>query len=433
MTTPTDSPVPTGRRAQLSTAVAKSFRGHGVLLRFSAASTLNSVITMLASFVIMRWVDPEHLGLWQSLLLIQTYATIAQLGVFNGLNRELPYRLGKGDSTAVEFVSAGQAFAYSVVGLLTVGAFISIIPSNDPQVRYVLPAVFLSSGCHIYMQFLGATYRASRSFRKLTIIYLVEATAGVATLPLVYFLHYPGLPLRYLALGAIALTVRHRWRPYPVKSRFDLKKLGTLLAVGLPLYALAYLLSISSTLPQVILLSQGSVEMVGIYAPAAAMTTLMTMVPGSIAQYVYPHMSHRLGATGDPGSLWPIAWRSSLVFMAFSVPVLLILVFLFPPMIEAFLPKYVPAIPAIKWTLISGFFLGSSISISALNSLKAWFWMSVYVGSRLAMSAALPFGFFHVFSDHVEGVACGYAITQAVSFVIALTCIRRATRRGGER
>jgi O-antigen/teichoic acid export membrane protein len=385
---------------------------------------------MVASFVMMRWVDPEQWGLWQSLLLVQTYSTIVQAGVFNGLNRELPYRLGRGDPRALELVSTGQGFAWLVVGLLGLGAVISVFVSDDPNIRYVLPAVFLASACAIYMQFLGATYRSSQSFQKLALINLIEGIASIATLPLIYFLQYPGLPVRYLVLGFVSVAVRHRWRPYHVKTRLDFRMLGTLLAVGVPLYVFGYVTGIAGTLPQVILLSRGSVEMVGLYAPASAMIGLMTMVPSAIAQYVYPRMSHRLGETGDPRSLWPMAWKTSFAFMAFAVPVLVVAFFAVPPLIRAFLPEYVQAVPSVKWTLVSGVFLGASISVNALNSLKAWRWMSVYTLARLAMSFVLPLCFFYVFSDHIEGVALGYAVTQSICFVVALVCIHRATRDG---
>ncbi len=53
-------------------------------MQFTASSTLFGVIGMISSFVILRWVAPEEMGLWSSLLLVQTYSTFVAVG---GLQR----------------------------------------------------------------------------------------------------------------------------------------------------------------------------------------------------------------------------------------------------------------------------------------------------------------------------------------------------------
>ena len=400
-------------------------------MRYSAASTLLGLTASLAGLLLLRWVAPQQMGLWQSLLLVQTYSTLVQAGVFNGLNRELPYRLGNGDPEAMELVSTGQGFSIIVVALLLVGAVGSLFVSTDPSVRYVLPAVFIASASAIYQQFLGATYRADRAFRKLAIISVIDAGVTIATLPIVYLLGYPGLPLRYLVLGFIAAGSRHIWRPFAVPTRLNLRHLVVLLKVGVPLYGLGYLLNVSNTLPRVVLLSRGSLEMVGLFSPAAAMITLMVMVPQSVAQYIYPRMSYRLGETGDPNSLWPMAWKGSLGMLAFSVPLVLVGLIAVPPLIDIFIPEYAVATNAVRWTLVGGMFLGASIAVNALNSLKAWGLMSVYTGSRLATNFLFPFIGFSFFSSRIEGVASGYALAQMVCFFIALVCVYAATRVEG--
>lgn len=424
---------PAGLFRKIRTAFGDLKADHSVLLRYSIATTVVGVVGMLAGFIILRWIAPEQMGLWNSLLLVQTYASFVQLGVFNGLNRELPFRLGRGDKTAVELVSTAQSFSLVVTGLLIVGAIASLFVSANPNVRFVLPAVFITSASSFYQQFLGATYRASRAFQKLTIINFIDAGAAVATLPLVYFLGYPGLPIRAVVLALLAAGTRHLWRPYKVKTRFRPDLLGVLLKVGVPLYGFGYVLVTAESFPRVVLLSQGDLEMVGLFSPASAMITLMVLVPQAIGSYVYPHMTYKLGQTGDPRSIWSAAWKSAMGSMALAVPILIVAFFAIPPLIKLFLPEYVNSINSVKWTLLAGIFLGSSIATNALNSLKAWGLMSVYVATRAATSFLLPLLFFYTFTDHVEGVAFGYAICQALCFCVGMLCVHRATVGVGKR
>ncbi len=405
---------------------------HSVLVSFTTASTFLGLTNMASAFIILRWVPPGEMGLWYSLALVETYSSFVQLGVFNGLNRELPYRLGRQDPRALQFVSTSQGFSLAVVGLMSVGAIASVFVSSDPDVRYVLPVIFLAGACSLYQQFLASTYRAKLAFRKLSIIYFIDAVVSAGTLPLVYYLGYAGLPFRYILLALTGTVIRYIWRPFRVPTHFTPQVFGSLLKVGIPLYAFSYILGAAETFPRLVLLSKGTLEMVGLLAPAMAMISLMVLVPSSLTQYAYPHMSYQLGATDNPESLWPIAWKASCGYMVFAIPVLVIGLFAVPPVIRVFLPEYIEGIDAVRWILVAGVFLGSKMSISALNSLKAWRWMSLYTASRALTLFLLPLLFFGLFTDKVEGVAVGYAVSSVICFFVGLACVYRATVRRKE-
>ncbi|MCA9784514.1 MAG: hypothetical protein KC518_13100, partial [Candidatus Cloacimonetes bacterium] len=92
---------------------------HGTFLRFGFSSTLLSVVSMIAGIIVIRWMPPEELGLWQSVLIIQTWALIFQTGVITGLSRELPFHLGRGEEDYVkELAASAQSVALIGLGLL---------------------------------------------------------------------------------------------------------------------------------------------------------------------------------------------------------------------------------------------------------------------------------------------------------------------------
>ena len=52
--------------------------------------------------------------------LVLGYASIAQLGILNGVNRELPYHMGRGDiARAHALAAAGQAWALATGGVIS--------------------------------------------------------------------------------------------------------------------------------------------------------------------------------------------------------------------------------------------------------------------------------------------------------------------------
>ena len=77
---------------------------------------LGTVLRMLGGILQGRCVPPAVLGLFNGLGLVVGYAPFLQIGISNGLNRELPYFVGKGDQQRVkELAAAAQAWAWGLV------------------------------------------------------------------------------------------------------------------------------------------------------------------------------------------------------------------------------------------------------------------------------------------------------------------------------
>lgn len=410
------------------TLLMGSLRNYRTLAHFSSASVGLNVATLIANFLILRWLEPETLGLWQSLLLIQTYSLIIQGGVFNGLNRELPYSMGNGDERAVMEL-AGTAQAVSIFGAILLSicaAGVLFFPLNI-SIRLGAAVVFICSAGAIYRNYLTVTYRADRAFATLAHIRMVETVMVLFTLPLIYYFEYAGLAGRFVIITFLGVILNHIYRPLHVKTQFSTSHLIRLLKVGLPIYICGYLLTVSSTFPRLILLSEDGLKQVGLFAPVYAVMGMMQMLPESIAQYIYPHMSYRYGKTGDPESLWPMAWKTATGVVVLSLPGLVVCMFAVPWIIEWFFPKYVESAVAIKWGLISGVFLGGAISVNALLSLKAWLWLTVYTAFQVISTFLLSFSLYRIAGNPLEGVAAGYAIAQGLSFPVGMYCIYRAT------
>lgn len=408
------------RRAdgQQPRGLARLLRSYRTVVRFSLASTTHSAATMLASLVLLRWVSPEDLGLWHSLLLVQSYSLLLTAGVFNGLSRELPFRLGAKDPVTHELTATAQAVATGtavILAILSVGAFFA---SDDPRLKYVLPAVLLCTGGTLYQQFLVVTYRSDRSFAQLAVIRWVQAITTVATLPMVYWLGYYGLPLRFAVLTAMSVVVGHLWRPIKVRPALDRQHLVRLMKVGLPIFFFGYLSQVSETFPRLILLAEFGTREVGIFAPAAAALAMFTMLPRAIGQYVGPQLSHRLGETRDPQALWPVAWKTSAAMLLLSLPVAAMGYYLLPPVVATLFPEYVASIPAVRWILLAGVFMGSTMGTGAALSTKAWRWMGLYTTTRVVASYGCPLLLLRVMAEPLEAVALGYAVAQLLAFAM---------------
>jgi len=402
--------------------------GHRVLLDFSVTSAAVSLTGVVGGLLILTWVTPQEIGLWHSLMIVQAYLIVFQFGAIKGLTRELPFRLGADDPIAQDLAATTRTMTMGGCVILVAGGIgISIFLPAEPEIRFALPAVFFGCAATLYNTYLGVTYRAHRRFRRLTKIQFIQAFANLATLPIVYFLGYPGLPIRFLALQGLVLALNYYWRPMRVSMRFSMTCLWVLFKVGVPIFLCSYLIGVAHTFPRLILLVEGGTAMVGLFAPAIAVLGVLRVMPDSIGRYVAPHMSFQYGKTGDSQSLWPMAWKTALLYLAISVPCAATAFLLLPFLVTFFIPQYATAIPAMQWITAASVFGGASASIAALRSLKAWRWLFSYVGVYVSTAYALPKFLVGFMDDSLKAVAIGLLIAEAFSSLAALAFIFKAT------
>src|SRR5271157_3785644 len=80
---------------------------------------VSMLLRMVGGVLQAKCVLPAVLGMYNSIGLVLGYAPFLQLGILNGINRELPYFIGKGDRQRVnELAAAAQAWALAVGGIV---------------------------------------------------------------------------------------------------------------------------------------------------------------------------------------------------------------------------------------------------------------------------------------------------------------------------
>ena len=398
------------------------------LLTFSAASLSVQGIQVVAGLLSLRWLRPAEIGLWQSLLLVQTYTQILQAGVLNGLNRELPFEIGTGnDSAARSLAGTARAVAVGVACLLAAVVPIAASVVDSKDARLCLAAIGIVTATSMYRQYLASTYRAEREFSRLAFVYALEAVAGALTIPIIYLFGLRGFAARFAALAVFGAAVNHAWRPFRRVGPFDLKSLRKLLATGVPIFAFGYAISVAETFPRLHLLAWGGAEGVGRFAPAGAAAVVVSAVCGSLAQFVYPKMSYRLGQSGDTAVIWRAATRAAFGVMAITLVPAIALVILAPWLLNTFFPAYSEAASSIRWMCLASLFLGMGVAVNGLLSLKAWRWMTIFALAKLGLYAVLP-GWLLRTGGSMAHLAAGVACTEAAMFTIGVIVIRKASR-----
>ena len=406
---------------------------HRAPVLFTASSIWLSVAQMISGVAIVHYVSPREMGLWASVNLAVTYAFIVLAGVQNGLSRELPYYIGANKqrvaerlaATTLSYTAGGCALA--VAGGIGSMAFFSW-KGADPKLILAIGAVSLLIAFKFYQNYLFVTFRSKNTFIELARVQMWQGASMLLALPLL-FLGYDGLLLRFVLVGGLAVYLMHRVRPMIVAPAWNADSFRLLIKTGVPIFVTDYTTNFAATLGTVALIKFGGLEQVGFYALALSASSAFSIIPQSLAHYIYPRMSHHYGRTNNPGVLWSMAWRTNLILLAAMIPMALAGCLVLPPVVKVLFPKYMGGTYAAQIALFSSVAYGAATGANALASLKAWPHLLFYQFSYAGLLAIGPFLGVHLFSSALSGVAYGNLGANTVGAILALAVTFAATHR----
>jgi O-antigen/teichoic acid export membrane protein len=389
--------------------------------------------TVISGIILIRWMQPGEIGLWNSFSVLLPYALFFQLGIFNGLNRELPFFLGKGNETVVNDLVASASWLSRLLVILSVlilpVILIGYILFFQSQNIYIIS--ILAIGIMIAAQFSGnfltVTFRAKQSFDQLSKAYLIQGFLILFSLYMIYKWKYEGMLIRAVLLSITLPLMLYFIRPFRVAARFIKKPLHLLIRTGLPLFSFAYAQGITRTLNRVVLLSISGVLAVGYYSPALAILTAMKLLPSILGQYLYPQMSYQLGQGSDPKLLWKWVWKSSLGLVLILTPVGIAGWFIIPWLIKTYFTQYTEGIFATQLAVVSGILSGAIVGFNVLFSLKSWKWLAFLTVTKFLMN----YGFMKFFAGQInpiDGISIGLAISDFLYLVLGLWVCYKALK-----
>lgn len=365
---------------------AKGKRSVPFLAGSLAAGNLISMgLRLVGGILIGRVVAPATLGLFNGIGLVLSYLPLLQLGVLNGLNRELPYFVGKGDSRRVErLAAAAQAWAIACGG----AAFLALAGIAVWQLAIgeawkaagwatnAVLAVFL-----FYATFyLQMTFRTAHHFARLAIVNVIDAALALLLLVLVAYASFYGLCIRSLVVGLASAALLYYWRPVRVGPRWNLRELKHLLVIGAPIFGVGQLYSYWGVANSTLVLKFTGTSGMGLYAMVLLATTALDVVPSAFSQVLYPRMAEEYGRTGDTRRLLRMVYKPTLFLVVGFVAVVAIAWWLVGPVMRFVVPAYAEAISAVQWALPLALVSALSPVTNVFNVVRR---QDLYVGAIL--------------------------------------------------
>jgi O-antigen/teichoic acid export membrane protein len=399
---------------------------------YSGGSVAKAFAQMIVGFVVAKFVAPDDFGLWNTITLALTYSLFLQAGLINGLNRELPFVLGKDDvEGAKKMAGTVQTFTLiiSLIVLLGGGGYVLFADIQNPKLLYGIIGMTIIIILNYYQNYLFSTFRSKSSFLNLSILQVTHAGVNLLTLVLVFYFSYYGWVLKSVIVSLVYVTFMHFLRPFKVKFLWDKASLNKLMSVGLPIFGLAYIESLASTIDRLLLLKYTDLKTLGIYSFGFYVFTSFSILPSSIASYIYPKMTYNFSKTGDRLIIWGYVRKITLLLFTILLPIAIVGYFLCPILIDYFFPAYKDSIHLMQIFLFAAVFSGSVIGVNALWSLKDWKHMIIYQVSFGGLLLLCPIIGFYISTDKVSGVALGVLAAHMINLISGLYITYRATHK----
>lgn len=405
-------------------------KNNKVLALFSFSSSSYTLANIIAGLIIVKFISPKDLGLWNSFQILITYSVFFQAGIINGLSRELPFYLGKNKNDEAHKLAGTSLFCTKIsIILISLIGMIFIAFYLIPDIKSSITAftILLLSISTFYNNYLIVTFRSKNSFIKLSHINFIGFFLSLATIPILYFYGYFGLLFRSLLISYVLVFFMHLYRPLVIKETFQKKSFSKLFKTGTPIFLLDYLKNSASTFDKVCLLYFTDLEHIGFYAIAGIVFRTFTVIPKSISQYFYPRMTFKYGETNDPILIWRMSLHQVLINLCILIPIGIFCYLILPFSIKTFAPQYVPGIQVAQISIISAIFAGAAKSISVIWSMKIWRLMIIYQLTHSLLFITCPLFFAFFLESKLLGVALGVMLVYVSTFIFGLYLIYLAT------
>ena len=368
--------------------------------------------TFLFNIIIARMLGPGEMGVWQTAVLFATYGMILLFGTLNGMGREVPYLLGRKDTKGVEESIATAFFVIAIsIGLLAI--FILFAKYIDLLSTWLL----LGAGL-LFARFLNSfSVMLLRSFQRFARLGMHQAfVAVVLLLGMLWIWGKPSL-YRLLVVTDIALILASVFAyKFIHTNRFRLRRLWTLVQVGLPIMLAGFLFGLLTTVDRLLILRFLGTDWLGLYTPAIMAFGVLTIVPSMVSNLIYPKLAHEFGQNENVARLIPLVGRAMKInFTVTLACALLFLLIFYAGIIPYFLPAYLEGRFPMIIILLSAFFFPVAQSFGDLFNVVGWqkrYLLNMALG--LLFSASFGYVFIGPAGLGLNGVAIGSVMGAAV-------------------
>lgn len=322
------------------------------------SSILYPIVGMVNTVIASRYINPSDMGVINKYLLITTYTSFLQLGVYNGLNRNIAYFKAQGKYQLVQSMVDTSYLVGKIISLINITLSLSI---------FVYAIIYLDIICKLATFLLcviasttslinhyDVTFRSSSEFGRLGKIKIKETLLSIMLIWTPILFNFIGYVFSYCIKQTYAFILRRKGTPFENKKTYSWESYKILLLTGLPMLIDGYLWTVFSVSDQTFIALNMSSEDMGLYNIARQCTMAIMIIPNAINTILYPKAADLYGRYNDKGILVKFWYKSVALYIVVMVPIALIGYYSIPFFIDYLVPKYSGGTTAAQISILTG-------------------------------------------------------------------------------
>lgn len=368
-------------------------------------------------FVIANTLGPTLYGNYNTVLLLISYSAFTQLGVLDGLHREIPILRGKENYEEIERVKHVALIFSLFAGLIGCLLLLAAIPFLDVSFEIEVGLIFGSLIILLGMvnDFYGRLFRAENRFGIVSRISVLTAIIRILCIPLILKLKLLGafMSLALVPIATLCFSFCASREFYSFKFKWATTIFKKMLIIGIPLFLIGYIESISDTVDRLLILNFLDMTELGLYAvPKTINASIGIFIGLAVNSVMYPRIAEQFGKTNSLTGLEPIIMKTVNI-LKLIVPVLGGIVFItMPALVHIFLPEYMQGVyPAQILTIGTCFITVFGIMNGVYAATYRIFYLYISYGLAIIFNVIIGSMLIKVFDLGIIGVAFGKTVS----------------------
>lgn len=341
-------------------------------MRLNASGLVVQGLGMLQSILLIKFLEPEILGLWVTALLVLNYANYASLGIEHGMALRLPYYRGRGETGKSVVASDSAYVAWSLLSLFCAGlvGLHATFGNHSAEMRFALGAIAIViplTQQHAFFSRWQTSVPVDFSVG-MKVVMLQGVLSFAVVVPMAYVNGLRGALLGTILVNAVIALLWVRLSSFRFQKHMSLSALRELVHAGFPMLLLVIGGVLVQTVDRVVIIQELGSASLGYYAITGLGGNALYGFLSQAGSAMSPHIVEESGRNvGVPERLEKYLVRPTLLFAYVSAILLLFVAAAVPMLVRTFVPKYLPGVSAF-YAFVPGFFF-LAITLTAGNIL----------------------------------------------------------------
>jgi len=270
--------------------------------RLSSSSILSNLLNIIRGFIVAKLLGPSLFGIWNTFIILLNYIRQSDGGLFQGMAKEIPHQVGKGNKervSEVERLTFSSIFfiALALSSALFLSSFFLPYSSNFLNGLRIVSLIIIFQQVYFYYNYY---FRAVNMFSLLSRgIALWSLATTVLVIGLTYLYQLQGALIGLLgSYVLVSLLFFLKSRPH-LTIDLKLRPIFSIIKIGFPLLLIGFMYELLWSVDKLLILKMLDSAHLGYYSIATGISIFIYYIPISISGVVFPRVVEAYGKSND--------------------------------------------------------------------------------------------------------------------------------------